>query len=447
MNDKNRLSSEQALDDYFLDLLAEPSFFDEESSAEQKIAINEESADAPSSVPAIEQDCHKKGNLSENSADPKGYHPAQQQDSGVQQSVHPRDNEDAPTAAPFDFDQLSGDTENLSDGLEKPSDSADALSEIDSGSGAMASEVAWPARGSQASGWVSRAEPVAKEQPRSSDSSSATAVLDNERSELQGVQRLLSQMSRMQQEIQLESDVLIATQTEAEFLVVAENDSATDLETAPDLEAVSKVEALAEVSNTELQPAITEPDIESVIQEEAQIDLKPDVSTSLQAKEGGDEPPEQWRKLSSEQAFQALFFEVNGVTFAVALNELGGIHQMGELNHLLGRPAWYLGLLTNREQQFDVVDTACWVMPEKLDTDEYQEKYRYIVMLGESKWGLACDKLHGTETLTEQSVRWREKAGKRPWLAGMVKEKMCALIHVNALISMLNEGLDVKGIM
>ncbi|PSW07700.1 chemotaxis protein CheW [Photobacterium lipolyticum] len=311
----------------------------------------------------------------------------------------------------------------------------------------MASEGPWPARGSQASGWVPQAEPVAKLQPKSSNSSPATAVFDNERSELQGVQRLLSQMSRIQQEIQLESDVLIASQTEAEFLAVAEDDITSELEVAPDLEAVSKVEAFAEINNAVLQPAITEQDIESVVQKESQIDFKPDVSTLLQAKEGGDVPPEQWCKLGSEQAFQALFFEVNGVTFAVALNELGGIHQMGELNHLLGRPAWYLGLLTNREQQFDVVDTACWVMPERLDTDEYQENYRYIVMLGESKWGLACDKLHGTETLTEQSVRWREKAGKRPWLAGMVKEKMCALIHVNALISMLNEGLDVKGIM
>ncbi|MDX1302332.1 chemotaxis protein CheW [Photobacterium sp.] len=422
MNDKNRLSSEQALDDYFFDLLAEPSLFDEGAAAEQKTAVIEESAGVLSSAPAIEQDCDHCGNLSEDSALAKGHHPAEQQDSQDLQSAE-ADNGCGPTATPFDFDQLSGEIANLSDGLEARSGSADALSEAGVGFGAIVSEGAGPTRGSQASGWVLQAEPVAKLQPKSSDRSPATAVFDNERSELQGVQRLLSQMSRMQQEIQLESDGLIATQTEAEFLAVAETDSVA------------------------LQPAITEPDIEPVVPEESQIDFEPGVSTLRQVKEGGDEPPEQWRKLGSEQAFQALFFEVNGVTFAVALNELGGIHQMGELNHLLGRPAWYLGLLTNREKQFDVVDTACWVMPEKLGTDEYQENYRYIVMLGESKWGLACDKLHGTETLTEQSVRWREKAGKRPWLAGMVKEKMCALIHVNALISMLNEGLDVKGIM
>ncbi|CSC90957.1 purine-binding chemotaxis protein CheW [Vibrio cholerae] len=52
----------------------------------------------------------------------------------------------------------------------------------------------------------------------------------------------------------------------------------------------------------------------------------------------------------------------------------------------------------------------------------------------------------GTELLSTEKVRWREQVGKRPWLAGMVKEKMCALIHVQALIAMLNAGLDVKAL-
>jgi purine-binding chemotaxis protein CheW len=130
----------------------------------------------------------------------------------------------------------------------------------------------------------------------------------------------------------------------------------------------------------------------------------------------------------------------------VPLDELGGIHRLVELNHLIGRPAWYLGLQTSREQQFDVVDTAKWVMADKLHGEEYKDGYEYVVMLGESMWGLASNKLKGTESLEAGQVRWREQAGKRPWLAGMVKDKMCALIHVQALIDMLNAGLDVKSL-
>ncbi|NNN43312.1 MULTISPECIES: chemotaxis protein CheW [Vibrio] len=153
-----------------------------------------------------------------------------------------------------------------------------------------------------------------------------------------------------------------------------------------------------------------------------------------------------WNCPVREANFQVLYFEVNGVTFAVPLDELGGIHRKATLNHLIGRPPWYLGLQTSREHQLDVVDTAKWVMAEKLHDDSYKEGYQYIVMLDESMWGLACSKLLGTEWLSSDKVRWREQVGKRPWLAGMVKEKMCALIHVQALIAMLNAGLDVKAL-
>ncbi|GAK84908.1 CheW domain protein [Vibrio ponticus] len=101
---------------------------------------------------------------------------------------------------------------------------------------------------------------------------------------------------------------------------------------------------------------------------------------------------------------------------------------------------------SSREAQLDVVDTAKWVMAEKLANDSYKDEYQYIVMLGASMWGLAATQLMGTELLNTEKVRWREMAGKRPWLAGMVKEKMCALIHVEALIAMLNAGLDVKAL-
>ncbi|RDL29369.1 hypothetical protein DA099_03195 [Photobacterium damselae] len=155
-------------------------------------------------------------------------------------------------------------------------------------------------------------------------------------------------------------------------------------------------------------------------------------------------PINEWQGQFTSSSFQALFFEVNGVMFAVALEQLGGIHRLGELNHLLGRPKWYLGLQSSPSLQLDVVDTARWVMSDKLRNDDYLENYQYIVMLGESRWGLACDQLHGTQTLLSTDIQWREQAGKRPWLAGMVKEKMCALIHVSEMITMLNQGWDVK---
>ena len=176
---------------------------------------------------------------------------------------------------------------------------------------------------------------------------------------------------------------------------------------------------------------------EQVEEKEAQVDLETQADSVLS---------EEWESTQRDEDFQVLYFEVNGVTFAVPLDELGGIHRTGEMSHLIGRPDWYLGLQTSKDDQLDVVDTARWVMAERLVDDSYKDAYQYVVMLGDSKWGLAGTQLLGTELLNADKVRWREQAGKRPWLAGMVKEKMCALIHVNAMISMLNAGLDVKAL-
>jgi purine-binding chemotaxis protein CheW len=140
--------------------------------------------------------------------------------------------------------------------------------------------------------------------------------------------------------------------------------------------------------------------------------------------------------------FQALFFEVAGLTLAVPLTTLGGIHQIEKIGPLFGKPDWFMGVMLYRESKLNVVDSAKWVMPEKYDENLAQSlNYRYLIMLGESAWGLASEKLVNTVSLTSDDVKWRESTGKRPWLAGMVKEKMCALIDVEELISMLNKGL------
>ncbi|MFB2864614.1 chemotaxis protein CheW [Aeromonas sp. MdU4] len=152
--------------------------------------------------------------------------------------------------------------------------------------------------------------------------------------------------------------------------------------------------------------------------------------------------PVAWENIDTGKEFQALFFEVAGVTFAVPLTELGGIHQLGEVSSLFGQPDWYKGIMTSREQKMNVVDTALWVMPgQHLEMDDY----KYLIMLGESPWGLACHHLKGTELLHRDQVKWRHQEGKRPWLAGMVKEKMCALLHVRELLLLLERGVNIEG--
>ncbi|MBU2969046.1 chemotaxis protein CheW [Pseudoalteromonas sp. C2R02] len=143
--------------------------------------------------------------------------------------------------------------------------------------------------------------------------------------------------------------------------------------------------------------------------------------------------------------FQALFFKVAGLTLAVPLKSLGGIHKLEEINKVFAKPKWFKGVMLNRGTKLNVIDTAQWVMPEKFNTElEESLNYQYLIMLGETSWGLQAESLINNVTLQSDDVKWREQSGKRPWLAGLIKEKMCALIDVDSLTELLEQGLDSR---
>lgn len=155
------------------------------------------------------------------------------------------------------------------------------------------------------------------------------------------------------------------------------------------------------------------------------------------------EPPAAWKNLEVENEFQALFFELAGLTFAVPLVDLGGIHHLdASLNTLIGKPEWFSGVMAHSESLYNIVDTAKWV---NAGASSESLNYTHYILLGSTEWGLSCEKLLGTETLTVDQIKWRKVSGKRPWLAGMVKEKMCALIHAEEFVKLLNSGMNIYG--
>ena len=200
---------------------------------------------------------------------------------------------------------------------------------------------------------------------------------------------------------------------------------------------VSTVKAKAKVKvKEEPKPPVVAPKIkqQEIIEEETQL------STAKSENEFSVESKKSYR----EGSFQAMFFEVAGLTIAVPLIELGGIHNVEHINSLMGKPDWFRGVMLHREEKINVVDTALWVMPEKCDQELKDSlNYQYIIMLSNSTWGLMAESLVDTVTLEQSDVKWVENPVKRPWLAGLVKDRMCALLDVDALIAMLNKGVDV----
>jgi len=161
---------------------------------------------------------------------------------------------------------------------------------------------------------------------------------------------------------------------------------------------------------------------------------EPEVQVEQQAEDSKLQPA--WKNLSVENEFQALFFELSGIIFAVPLADLGGIHHLDDsINVLFGKPAWFSGVMTHNQSLFNIVDTAQWINTGK---SAQTLNYTHYILLGETQWGLSCEKLIGTETLSRSQIKWRETPGKQAWIAGTVKEKMCSLIHAEELVKLLN---------
>ncbi|WP_415720268.1 chemotaxis protein CheW [Photobacterium ganghwense] len=456
MSDSNRLSSQQALDDYFFDLLVEPEpepvpETETETGSAADSSAHVASVPVAAETPIAGDDEPEPENTLEDPRPDDGALPPLAGDLTAETS-------EAIAAAPFDFSSLESPSEEAAD--------------------AVMGDMPW---------WSEQTSQSAPQSPQLSPARQVSADRPNDwiaqapeaqPVALENVQRLLDQVSRLSTQMPTPTDTAVAVpepdsgvmnaapELDADWQAVMAHEEmahkamahkAVQTEFATETLVLSEVQLSeqlpsevqelepSESESTDLEPLKVLPAAKSL--QENTVD-QPEPESGLTAApetQTGVAPPDDWNQQKSlGNEFQALFFEVNGVTFAVPLTELGGIHQLGDLNHLLGRPPWYLGLMSTREQQLDVVDTARWAMAEKLTDDDHREGYRYVVLLGESKWGLACNTLLGTEALPTGSVRWREKAGKRPWLAGMVKEKMCALIHVSELISMLNAGLDVN---
>lgn len=194
---------------------------------------------------------------------------------------------------------------------------------------------------------------------------------------------------------------------------------------------------------------VAEVKVETEVDVAVEIEQVVEVETAPMVEAAPSEPEPEAAAPTAEDApyddhFQALYFEVAGLKLAVRLEELGGIHRLDQdqINVIPGKPAWFKGLIAHHEKQLRVIDSGLWVMPEKYSKSLADSAdYQYLIMLKDSPWGLACHKLDSTRTISVDGVRWRQAAGKRPWLKGMVIDEMCALLNVDQMIELFDNGL------
>lgn len=142
----------------------------------------------------------------------------------------------------------------------------------------------------------------------------------------------------------------------------------------------------------------------------------------------------------AQQGFAGLLFEVAGLKMAAPLHALGGISLIEDrLQPVVGQADWFMGLLRWNGRNLRVIDTARFVMPERLEGNAHHAAYQSVIVLGDSHWALAVDCADQSVHLKAGEIRWKQLMGTRPWLAGTVLQRLCALLDVDNLMLMLQQ--------
>lgn len=177
---------------------------------------------------------------------------------------------------------------------------------------------------------------------------------------------------------------------------------------------------------------LAEPELEQV----DALDLDSEADVALKDLEWLDNGRPAW----AQERFEVLLFTVSGLTLAVPLIALGQIQPLtDELTPLFGQADWFMGLLPTPRGRIRTVNTARFVMPERYD-ESFERTAEYVISIDGLPWGLAVDKVNQPISLDPDDVKWRTERSRRPWLAGTVKEHMCALLDIPRIGQLLMDA-------
>ncbi len=236
----------------------------------------------------------------------------------------------------------------------------------------------------------------------------------------------------------------------------------TDEAHALEAQQKAKLQALLDQHSLKLPPALTEEVKAAPVKVEMPLPVEPgslatpeepEVQVEAEAPEAEHELAQRFHSADSvcrwaengrpqwaQSRFEALLFEVSGLTLAVPLVSLGQIVPLSEeLTPIFGQSDWFMGILPTPHGRLRIVNTALFVMPEKYDAS-FAARAGYAISLDGVPWALAVDKVNQPISLEPEEIRWRSERTRRPWLAGTVKSAMCALLDIPRMAELLNES-------
>ncbi len=154
----------------------------------------------------------------------------------------------------------------------------------------------------------------------------------------------------------------------------------------------------------------------------------PDITSSVERIP--ELPPPEW----AETPFQCIFFTVSEMALATPLIALREIVKYNHslLKKLPGQPDWSRGIIDHRGEVINLVDPGTLIRTH--DYDESQKPYRYIILTDIPSIGFLCHDITDMSRLDPENIRWYQNRSKRPWLAGIHKQRLCTVIDIQRLL-------------
>ncbi len=146
----------------------------------------------------------------------------------------------------------------------------------------------------------------------------------------------------------------------------------------------------------------------------------------------------------AEKAFQTLFIDIDGMDIAIPMEAMSGIRKYpDQLSQLPNTASWVDGVFKSHGQNIQVVNARKLFQLSnngEVDGNEELKKPEFIVQIGDGRWGLACHSADRAEMLEPDQVRWSGENRRRPWMLGMIKKHLCALLDGDEFIKYLDDG-------
>lgn len=134
-----------------------------------------------------------------------------------------------------------------------------------------------------------------------------------------------------------------------------------------------------------------------------------------------------------------LLCELAGIKLALPVSELNNIvhwPQQG-LNQFPNQADWQLGLLTEGEQQIEVIDISTALHGTSSNS---QPRPRYIMLVDDRRRAITCDAIEQIVSLEPEAINWHGEADQHPWFSGEIAESMHHVIDLKALLAAIDSG-------